>query len=208
MEITIKRATPDDAEAMVMWDAKLSESLGKNIDPELLKKKIEWQRSFIEEGDEIYFYAKDGDKIVGFINVTAYHVEDDKRVDDQTGLISDILVDKQYRGNGISETLLMLGVDALLDHPKHIKSAIMHVQEDNEFRFLHFALADKIRSTSKCTRDNGSETTNYELFISDISKYNSENFNKRDLQRRCIKIKKQIEEGKDLRDLYEEIEKQ
>ena len=54
------------------------------------------------------------------------------------------------------------------------EAAIISVQEDNKYRYLHFAMADgNVIHEDKCKRKDGSETIDYTLMI-DLKKLNED----------------------------------
>jgi len=119
--------------------------------------------SIDENADEMAFVCELNGEFVGFIDVAFYHIVDGKRPDDDIGIIHDMYVEQSHRGL-ISFTLLKLAVNSLISKGKNY--AICNVQEDNENRPLHFALANNnIIQESECTRKNGSKTRDYTLLI-------------------------------------------
>jgi len=154
-----------------------------------------------EQPDEVGYFCELNDEVVGFCAICNYHIVDGERPDDDIGLISDIFVDEKYRNGDIAYNLLQYALDELISANKN--SAIMVVQEDNSNRFLHFAIADKIITTSKVLRKNKTKTINYELLISDIGKIKE--ISSRELVRRALKIRKKFNDGLELINAYNEI---
>lgn len=119
-----------------------------------------------ENSEEFAFVCEKNGEFLGFVHVINYHVVDRKRIrDDGVGVISDIFVKKEVRGQTlIALKLLKMGINKLMEHGKY--RALCNVQEDNEFKFLHFVMADgNVVKQDKCKRRDGSETIDYTLMI-------------------------------------------
>ena len=86
-------------------------------------------------------------------------------LEDDIGAIHEILV-SSVKGTSpiIATTLLKLAIKKLIDEGK--TKAVCNVQEDNENRFLHFALADSnVLEKGVCKRTDGTETVDYTLLM-------------------------------------------
>lgn len=114
--------------------------------------------------DEFSFVCEKDGEFVGYISVCAYHVVNGERPDDDIGIIHEIYVNDEHRNGTTAYTLLQLGLKKLIECGK--TRAICNVQEDNPYRYLHFAMADgNIIKTTECKRANGDTTTDYTLLI-------------------------------------------
>jgi len=103
-------------------------------------------------------------KCIGMIHYNNYYITDDKVYHKDIANIIEIFVLDEFRGGDIAFKLLKSAVTSLTD--KGISKARCNVQEDNPYRFLHFAMADRnIVETSETTRINGAKTINYCLEI-------------------------------------------
>ena len=141
--------------------------------------------------DEFVFLCEEKGEAIGYIEVSNYHVVDGERPDDDIGIIGEIFIKPEYRKQDISLKLLKLGVKKLIECGKF--RAICNVQEDNEYRFLHFAIADgNVVYEDKCKRKDGSETIDYTLMV-DLKKLN-EDISKGRLTRRIGKYYHEIRE--------------
>lgn len=117
-----------------------------------------------ENADEFVFVCEENGKFIGYVEVCSYHVVDGMRPDDDIGILHEIFVSDEYRNGTIAFTLLQMAVDKLIEKGKNY--AICNVQEDNNNRFLHFAMADNnIIEEKECTRKDGTKTTDYTLLI-------------------------------------------
>lgn len=116
-----------------------------------------------DNADEMAFVYEIDGEFVGFIDVAFYHIVNGERPDDDIGIIHDMYVEKKHRGMA-SFTLLKMAVQALMKKGKNY--AICNVQEDNDNKPLHFALANNnVVQTQECRRRDGSITTDYTLLI-------------------------------------------
>ena len=129
--------------------------------------------SMEENADEFAFVCEVDDKFVGFVTICAYHVIGGKRMKDDIGVLSDIFVEEEFRGQTqISLKLLKMAIDKLMGCGKF--RAICHVQEDNPLHYIHFAMADgNVILKDTCKRKDGKETIDYLLMI-DLKKLNEE----------------------------------
>lgn len=128
------------------------------------QQKSEYAQGLLNKPDEICIVCEFNNEIIGYIYVNTYNVKNGERTNDDVGIISDIFVKKEFRNSVIAFKLLKIGVNKLIEFGKY--RAICNVQEDNENRFLHFAMADgNVVSTHKCVRNDETETIDYELLI-------------------------------------------
>ncbi len=192
----------EDMKKYFHFKDKLDDELSANIQP-MTDEQIMWQRTrlgaykllpdydenkkYDEIHEEYIFLCELNNEVVGYVCCCTYHVENGKYQEDDTGLIAEIFVDKNNRDGYIAYNLLQMAIDILIKANK--KQAIMLVQEDNPSRYLHFALADKLISSKTVKRKNGSETTDYKLLITDISRI--KNLSLRDIAKKALSIKKQ-----------------
>jgi len=127
---------------------------------------------FNKLADEFVFICEENGKAIGYIQVANYHVVKGERPDDDIGIIGEIFVKPEYRKQDISLKLLNLGVQKLIDCGKF--RAICNVQEDNKYRYLHFAMADgNVVHEDICKRQDGSKTIDYTLMI-DLKQLNED----------------------------------
>ena len=154
------------------------------------QQNSEYALGLINKPDEISIVCEKENLLVGYIHVNTYNVQNGERTNDDVGIISDIFVKEEFRGNSeISFNLLKLGVEKLIECGKF--RAICNVQEDNKYRFLHFAMADgNVIQKDKCKRNDGTETIDYTLLI-DLKKL--QNTTKKELGFKAIKYKKEFE---------------
>ena len=118
-----------------------------------------------KKADEFAFVCEKDGEFLGCVEIATYHIVDYKRPDDDIGVIGETYVKEECRGQSmISLKLLKMAIQKLMECGKF--HAICHVQEDNEFRYLHFAMADgNIVDQTECKRKDGRETINYTLLI-------------------------------------------
>lgn len=114
--------------------------------------------------DEFVFICEKNAEAIGYIEVSNYHVINGERPNDDIGIIGEIYLKPEHRKMDLSLQLLKLGVQKLIQCDKF--RAICNVQEDNRYRYLHFAMADgNIIHKDKCKRKDGSTTIDYTLMI-------------------------------------------
>lgn len=119
---------------------------------------------FNKLADEFVFLCENNGETIGYIEVSNYHVVKGKRPDDDIGIIGEIYLKPEHRKIDLSLKLLKLGVQKLIECGKF--RAICNVQEDNKYRYLHFAMADgNVIHKDKCKRKDGSTTIDYTLMI-------------------------------------------
>jgi len=107
-------------------------------------------------------------KCIGMIHYNNYYITDDKVYHKDIANIIEIFVLDEFRGGDIAFKLLKSAVTSLTD--KGISKARCNVQEDNPYRFLHFAMADsKIKKIEESTRSDGTKVLDYSLLI-DLNK--------------------------------------
>lgn len=137
------------------------------------QQNSEYALGLIKKPDEICIVCEEGKQAIGYIYVNTYNVKDGERTNDDVGIISDIFVKEEFRGNSeIALNLLKRGVQKLIDCGKF--RAICNVQEDNRYRYLHFAMADgNVIHKDQCKRKDGSETIDYTLMI-DLKRLNTD----------------------------------
>jgi len=116
-----------------------------------------------KEKEFVFVCELDGE-FVGYVDICNYHVKDDKIVYDKIGAIHEIYIKPEFQKISVAFKLLKIAVEKLIEEGK--TKAVMEVQEDNENRFLHFALAKgNIIETSVCKRTDGTETMSYILLV-------------------------------------------
>ena len=114
--------------------------------------------------DEFAFVCEKDGAAVGYILVDSYHVVDGERPNDDIGIIGEIFVLPEHRKKEVSYNLIQMGINKLIQKGKH--RAICDVQDDNEFKYLHFAMADgNVVHQYECERKDGNKTVNYTLLI-------------------------------------------
>ena len=169
MERNIKveyyRAGLNDVEAIVLMQNQLTDMLNLNHDPEeeILNEYIKEE---IESQEAAYFIAKVNETTIGVVLVdfsNLIYVDNIEFV----ASIPFIFVDEKYRRGAVAYDLFNLALKEVKQKDKN--SLVMSVEDNNPYKFLHFAIADILIEENEELTEDG-KTKQYILGITDVGK--------------------------------------
>ena len=169
MERNIKveyyRAGLNDVEAIVLMQNQLTDMLNLNHDPEeeILNEYIKEE---IESQEAAYFIAKVNETTIGVVLVdfsNLIYVDNIEFV----ASIPFIFVDEKYRRGAVAYDLFNLALKEVKQKDKN--SLVMSVEDNNPYKFLHFAIADILIEENEALTEDG-KTKQYILGITDVGK--------------------------------------
>ena len=159
------RAGLNDVEAIVLMQNQLTDMLNLNHDPEeeILNEYIKEE---IESQEAAYFIAKVNETTIGVVLVdfsNLIYVDNIEFV----ASIPFIFVDEKYRRGAVAYDLFNLALKEVKQKDKN--SLVMSVEDNNPYKFLHFAIADILIEENEALTEDG-KTKQYILGITDVGK--------------------------------------
>ena len=197
MKYRLAQSNKEDFLKKLEFDNKLNSFLGSGqtySKSELKKMYNKFVKEHNQIDDYIIFCENEEGNVVGYIHINIHNFGTENEPN-YVAHLPGVYVDKNARGTSlISYDLLKQGLELLQE--KGFNKVFMNVQTHNEFRFLHYAIADEVVFTESYTRKDGTINSNKLLAINDISKLLEKSW--KDILRDARKYRLQFEkEGKE-----------